>query len=502
VEPYKRRPPGDYQPKADRLAPRPLRHHEDMDGGAYSPATRGKLFGDKPGPPHLHRRLSLEERHSLSGRLMGGPAFAGLEPVRRSRLRRMKVPPRAPACKLEQRSTPPAPSLPLKAEAPALAEPVVESAEEEGGCLRIFVAVVWSFWILVMVAVGLPLIIYGGWAIPLIAIVFYWHSIAGYLQGLAGDDARPRARLSVPRFEGRSLWADLDAYADAHAQVEVATRARGGRNVGLDEVTQVAAGYRATVRVLGALSIPLMVAVAIAAALNIAGVSLAGHATTLGFDWLATLQFDEDEALASVVAAANGMAITLSSAARYSFVYYGGALAALAAGMSSVVLLLLLRRLLGRRAALLDEATATAGLMGARTDWRTEERTLWAQWLTGADTLGIVLTVGYAFWGVAARLDAPWYGWPYALALTYFVVLVADTLAGMIDAGSAGLVAALGIDPGSTMIDKAVSWLVFAGLLLALGSSLRTTIVFTVLLNSGKALHRLRQLWRHRRASA
>lgn len=348
----------------------------------------------------------------------------------------------------------------------------------------------------VMLAVGLPLLVYGGWLIPLIVPVFYWRSIAGYLRGLGGADSTPRAQFEVPRFEARSLWSNLDAYADAHAHVEVATRALAGKNVEPEEVGQVAVGYRAVVRTLGVLSIPLMVGVVIAAVLNIAGISLAGRVTSLGFDWLATLQFDEDEALRSVVTAANTMKITPRSAACYSFIYYGGSIAALTAGMSSVVLLLLIRRYLGKRASLLDEATATAGLMGARTAWRTEERTLWGQWLTGADTLGIILTVGYAFWGITPELHAPWYGWPYALALTYFVVLVADTLAGMIDAGAAGLVAAFGLDPESTMIDKAISWLAFAGLLLALGSSLRTTIVFTVLLNSGKAFRRLRQLWR------
>lgn len=45
MEPYKRRPPGDYRPKADRFDPRPLRHHEEMEGGAYGREAEAKLFG-------------------------------------------------------------------------------------------------------------------------------------------------------------------------------------------------------------------------------------------------------------------------------------------------------------------------------------------------------------------------------------------------------------------------------------------------------------------------
>lgn len=62
MEPYKRRPPGDYQPKADRLDPQPLRRHEDVDRGAFSREAEAKLFGRETAQSSAMRSLREDRR--------------------------------------------------------------------------------------------------------------------------------------------------------------------------------------------------------------------------------------------------------------------------------------------------------------------------------------------------------------------------------------------------------------------------------------------------------
>jgi len=62
VEQYKRRPPGEYQPKADRLDALPLRQHEDVAGGAFSREAEAKLFGEE-GTQSAPVRSLRDDRH-------------------------------------------------------------------------------------------------------------------------------------------------------------------------------------------------------------------------------------------------------------------------------------------------------------------------------------------------------------------------------------------------------------------------------------------------------
>lgn len=97
---FKRRPSGDYQPKGDPFDALPLRQHEELDSGAYSPTAQDKLFRGKPVPPHLQRRLSPEERLSLEGRL-----FAASSALKPGGGRWVNL------CELERRLFAPAPKL-------------------------------------------------------------------------------------------------------------------------------------------------------------------------------------------------------------------------------------------------------------------------------------------------------------------------------------------------------------------------------------------------------
>ena len=69
MEQYKRRPPGEYQPKADHLDALPLRRHEDIAGGAFSREAEAKLFG----PAHAPRpvRSLRDDRRRRPGSSVG-----------------------------------------------------------------------------------------------------------------------------------------------------------------------------------------------------------------------------------------------------------------------------------------------------------------------------------------------------------------------------------------------------------------------------------------------